>query len=163
MQIVVDRPGHYLIAQGEEPEVGRVYELTDPADGTDRQNKAFHALVGEYFRSGCSSYRAKSYFEFRDLIKRDLGAGWEKIIYVDPLDPSPIIHEVKSEDDLPAHVRANKRVLARGRLKSWADYSKKERRMTLDNLVAEMHAAGVQTKHFYEILAGMEERANAPR
>jgi hypothetical protein len=43
------------------------------------------------------------------------------------------------------------------RLKSWADYSKKERQMTIDNLISEMFQAQVQTKKFYEILKGLED------
>jgi hypothetical protein len=44
------------------------------------------------------------------------------------------------------------------RLKSWRDYSKKERQMTIDNLISEMMQAGVNNKHFEEILQGMENK-----
>jgi hypothetical protein len=46
------------------------------------------------------------------------------------------------------------------RLKSWAGYSKKERQMTIDNLISEMMQAGVNDRHFEEILRGMEEQSN---
>jgi hypothetical protein len=42
-----------------------------------------------------------------------------------------------------------------GKLKSWADYSKTERRETMDRLIAEMETAGVNTPKYREILAGM--------
>ena len=45
--------------------------------------------------------------------------------------------------------------LARGRLKSWADYTKKERTETIDRLISEMHQAGVNSTKFSEILEGM--------
>jgi hypothetical protein len=45
------------------------------------------------------------------------------------------------------------------RLKGWADYSKKERRMTIDNLISEMMQVGVNGGHFEEILQGMEEQS----
>jgi hypothetical protein len=45
------------------------------------------------------------------------------------------------------------------RLKIWADYSKKERQMTIDNLISEMMQAGVSNRHFEEILRGMEEQS----
>jgi hypothetical protein len=45
------------------------------------------------------------------------------------------------------------------RLKSWADYTKKERQMTIDRLISEMHQAGVNSRHFYYILPGLEENA----
>jgi hypothetical protein len=44
----------------------------------------------------------------------------------------------------------------RWRIKSWSRYTKKERSETIDRIISEMHQAGVQTKHFYEILNGME-------
>jgi hypothetical protein len=42
-----------------------------------------------------------------------------------------------------------------GKLKSWGDYSKTERRETMDRLIAEMETAGVNTPKYREILAGM--------
>jgi hypothetical protein len=153
MQIVIDHPGHYLIAQGEEPEVGVVYALEVAAEGTERQGRAWHALIQEYWCSGCHSYPAKSFMEFRDYIKRDLGAGFEKYIYADATG----IHDAATIADIPP---GTPRSLTRGRLKSFADYTKKERRESIDRLIAEMHQAGVQTKKFYLILEGLEgERA----
>jgi len=43
------------------------------------------------------------------------------------------------------------------RLKSWRDYSKKERMESIDRLIAEMVQAGVNSKKFSEILQGMEK------
>jgi len=42
------------------------------------------------------------------------------------------------------------------RLKSWADYTKKERQMTIDNIIHEMMLVGINEPHFEEILRGME-------
>jgi hypothetical protein len=42
-----------------------------------------------------------------------------------------------------------------GKLKSWADYTKKERRETIDRLVSAMIQSGVNSKRFDEIVAGM--------
>jgi len=44
----------------------------------------------------------------------------------------------------------------RYRVKSWKRYGRKERKESIDRLIAEMHQAGVQTRKFYEILQGLE-------
>jgi hypothetical protein len=43
-------------------------------------------------------------------------------------------------------------------LKSWSDYTKKERQLTIDNIINEMFLVGVKSPRFDEILQGMEER-----
>ena len=48
--------------------------------GTDAQNRAFHALLGEYWKSGLSSY--ESYEDMRDTIKLRI-AGADEYIYID--------------------------------------------------------------------------------
>jgi len=137
MRILVTAPGEFT---GDALAVGRHYNA-EPADtGTQAQNRAFHALVAEYWVSGCHSYNARSYEDLRKCVKRDLGAGIEKAtIYVHPLKGSP----------LPDGAEV-------WQLKSWADYTKKERRETIDNLKNEMIQAGVNSRKFEEILRGME-------
>jgi DNA-binding transcriptional regulator YhcF (GntR family) len=46
-----------------------------------------------------------------------------------------------------------------GILKSWHDYTKKERTETIDRLIAEMLQAGVNSNKFHEILRSMEENS----
>jgi len=146
MTITIVAPGEYIDAS------------KDAATGTTAQNKAFHALLQEYWASGCHSYNAKNLDDFKGQIKRDLGAGFEAFVYVDMVDGEPVIRDAERYEDIPESVRHDPRLrnLARGRLKSWADYTKTERTRTIDNLIAEMHQVGVQTKKFYEILEGME-------
>ena len=106
------------------------------------KNRAFHALVQEYWRSGAHSYNARNFKHFRELIKLYLGAGPEK--YYSLVDdcgkptPEPRIS---------------------WRVKSWADYTKKERTETIDRLISEMIQAGVNTKKFREIIDGMEQNS----
>ena len=123
---------------GADLKIGSWYNAEPAAEGTLAQNSTFHSLLTEYWRSGCHSYNVTKYEDFRDCIKRDLGAGFETYTrdYTrsgKPCDP-----------------------FTDSRLKSWSDYTKKERMETIDRLIAEMHQAQVQTKHFYEILQGME-------
>ena len=158
MTITIVSPGEYIEASKSVPVVGRSYILEDAATGTSAQNKTFHALVQEYWKSGCHSYSAKSFEDFKNLIKKHLGAGFEAFVYVEMVEGKAIIKDAECSEDIPEVIRRDPelRNLARGRLKSWADYTKAERCRTIDNLIAEMHHVGVQTKKFYEILEGLE-------
>ena len=149
MIISIVAPGEFISRSKDEPLVGRDYALEDAASGTNAQNKAFHALVGEYWRSGAHSYNAHSYDEFRDIIKLKLGAGFESYVYASPEG----VVKVKTREEIPPEY--NTRKYAMGRLKSWADYTKTERRDTLDRLIAEMLQAGINSRKFQEILEGL--------
>jgi hypothetical protein len=144
---------------GDDLVIGEWYDAEPSATGTERQNKVFHALVGEYFRSGCHSYPARSYDEFRNHIKKNLGAGFESYVYIAESPDGFTWGETKHFKDIPANVALDKngKKLIKGKLKSWADYTKKERTETIDKLIAEMIQAGVNTKKFNEILNGMQE------
>jgi hypothetical protein len=137
MRILVVSPNEFT---GDDLAVGKEYEAVPAEDATDRQNRAFHALLGEYWKSGAHSYNAKNYDHFREIIKLNLGAGVER--YYSLIDDDGTILQ-------------SPRI--KWRIKSWGNYTKKERKETIDNLIAEMHQAGVQTKKFYEILEGMEK------
>lgn len=141
-------PDGYIHLSGDSPEVGRKYLLEDATEGTQAQNRAFHALVQEYFTSGCHSYNAKTWLELREYIKRDLGAGFESYVYADESG----MHEVKTKEEIPA---GTPRTHIRGKLKSWGKYTKKERRATMDLLISTMIQAGVNSKKFNEVLDGM--------
>ena len=142
-------PEGFIHLSGDAPVIGRKYLLEDATDGTQAQNKAFHALVQEFFKSGCHSYNCKTWLELREYLKRDIGAGFESYVYADETG----IHKVKNKEEIPEGVPLTHTL---GKLKSWANYPKTERRNTLDNLISMMHQSGVQTKKFFEILEGME-------
>jgi hypothetical protein len=144
---------------GDKLEIGRYY-ITEPADtGSLAQNSAFHALCQEFWASGLHSYPAKSFREFRDCIKRDMGAGAEYYVYV----KKDSLLRAKSKDReaavREAAVDRDGNPVVWIKLKSWADYTKRERTETIDRLISTMHQAGVQSKKFYEILRGMEENS----
>ena len=149
--IIQITPDGFIHLSGDAPEVGRKYLLEDATEGTQAQNRAFHALVQEYFTSGCHSYNVKTWLELREYIKRDLGAGFESYVYADESG----IHKVKTLDEIPESVPLSHKL---GKLKSWANYTKNERKKTLDRLISEMIQAGVQTRHFFEILEGMNDQ-----
>jgi len=151
--------------EGDEPIVGRDYSLTDVSEGTAAQNAAFHGLVSAYWVSGAHSYTAKTYDEFRNQIKRSLGAGFESYLYACLQEGKAVVREVGTFAEIPKGIRIDPdfRQMIRGRLKSWSKYTKRERTDTIDRLIAEMHAAGVNTMKFHEILAGMEEADDRSR
>jgi hypothetical protein len=152
MTITITAPGEF-ISQGEEPVTGRSYFLEDATEGSGEQNRAFHALISEYWRTGMHSYPAKNFDDFRKCIKRSLGAGFEAFVYVDPAESPPVIHDAKKLKDIPKGIPRN---LIRGRLRSWSDYTKVQRSATISKLIAEMIEAGVNSKKFIEIREGMK-------
>jgi hypothetical protein len=141
MKILITGPGEF---SGDSLKVGKYYNAELADEGTDRQNKTFHALIQCYWTSGCHSYNARSYDHFRALMKLYLGAGTEQF------------YSLVNEDGTPC---PNGRLTYR--LKSWADYTKKERQLTIDNMINEMFLVGVDNNpysRFNEILQGMEDQ-----
>jgi hypothetical protein len=130
---------------------GEYYDAEPAMTGTDAQNRAFHALLQEYWSSGMHSYPSKSFEEFRDCIKRDLGAGFSEYVYITRNGK-----RAKSKE-LPVDymVYEGEKFLF-GKLKSWADYTKKERRETIDRLLSSMYQAGINSRKFEEIVKGMQ-------
>ncbi len=155
---LVDREGKFRVLGSQVPTIGMKYSMEEAESATGEQNRAFHALLTEYWGSGMGSHKATDFDAFRDEIKLKLGAGFEKIVYATVEDGKPVIVQVKRLDEVPPHVLKDpdlkKMVLAK--LKSWSSYTKKERTQTIDRLIAEMHASGVNTSRFYDILSGMD-------
>ncbi len=164
MKIQILENEQYMVESKDKPVIGRHYSLEDSVSGTQAQNKAFHALITEYYKSGMHSYDKVDLKQFKKLIKKNLGAGFENFIYATINNSNgvyiPIIHDAKTYLDIPENIRKDPdhRQMIRGKLKSWSDYTKKERMKTMDNLISEMHQVSVITKKFMEILEGMEEK-----
>jgi hypothetical protein len=156
MSILITGDGTFT---GEKLTIGACYDC-EPADtGTLAQGRAFHSLLQCFWASGLHSYPAKSFEEFREYVKRDLGAGAEYYVYVKK--DSLLKGKTKDRDEAVREAARDKdgRPAAWMKLKSWADYTKKERRAAIDNLVSGMLQAGVNGRHFEEILQGMEEQS----
>ena len=142
---------------GDDLQEGRYYEAVEFDTPTERQNRAFHALLQEFWSSGCHSYNAKNFEQFKGFIKRDLGAGFERYRYVIETQEGLKWGQSKAAHDIPENVAydAYGKPLAAGVLKSWAKYSKKERKETIDRLIKTMLYCNVSSKKFDEILEGM--------
>lgn len=151
-----------LMTGGELPVVGAYYTLEDAIDGTAAQNRTFHALVMEYFNSGQSSYNADNFADFKNMIKRHLGAGFDGFLYAELKKDyqgnyTAVLKEAKKKENIPGYIREDPEMkqMIRGKLKSWSDYTKKQRKNCIDNVINEMIIAGINTKKFQEILKGM--------
>jgi len=157
MTILITADGEYL-AENDSPVVGRRYTLEDATCGTQAQNKAFHSICQEYWKSGLWSYQGSGYkqgatfSEFRDMVKRNLGAGFESYIYATDQG----IKKAKTLEEIPDEIRKDNRFIL-GKLKSWSDYGKKERKQTIDNLISECNQVGLNSKKYSEILDGMNK------
>jgi hypothetical protein len=142
---------------GDDLIVGKYYDAVEVDTPTEAQNRAFHALLQEFWSSGAHSYNAKNFEQFRNFIKRDLGAGFERFKYVEETPEGLKWGSAKAAYDIPENVAldADGQPLAQGVLKSWAKYTKKERRETIDRLINTMIECGINSKRFDEILEGM--------
>jgi hypothetical protein len=158
MRILCTGPGIY---SGDELIIGKYYEAVEVDTPTERQNRAFHALIQEFYASGCHSYNVKSFKQFRNYIKRDIGAGFERYKYVEQTSSGLKWGGCKTPDGIPENVARDEcgNPLASGILKSWSDYSKKERTETIDRLINIMIQCDVNNKKFYEIIDGMRSDA----
>ena len=153
-----------IMQTSEMPEVGHYYFLESAAEGTGAQNRLFHSLTMEYFKSGMHSYNASNYHDFKNQIKRKLGEGFESFIYAEIVGDGEeyldkaFIKEVKKKEDIPDYILEDKdmRNMVRGKLKSWSDYTLKQRKKCIDNVITEMLNAGVNTPKFEEILKGID-------
>lgn len=146
----------YLAESKDKPIEGRSYNLEDATNGTSAQNKTFHALLSCYYASGMCSYQVESMADFKKQIKRQLGAGFDCYYYAgwDKDFEKPQIYKFTNKEDIPKGINKNQ---VFGHLKSWANYTKPERTSTIDNLIAEMRQAGVNSKKFDEIMEGLEQ------
>jgi hypothetical protein len=108
--------------------------------GTDAQNRAFHALLGEFWSSGLSSY--ESYEDLKDSIKLKV-AGPDEFIFIKDgkVRRSKTLEGVEGRyAEVP---------------KSWADFTRDQRKAAIDWVIKEANLAGINTKKWDEIIKGM--------
>ena len=111
--------------------------------GTDAENRAFHSLVGCYWESGCAS--DASFEDIKERIKLQV-VGAEYYIFI-----SDKQHIVRSIEMIPKGHRYIEIP------KSWTEFTRDERASAIKYIIIEMTEAGVNTKKFQEICAGLEK------
>jgi hypothetical protein len=151
---------------GDSLEPGKYYECSEDGSPTERQNRTFHALVSAWFADGTYSYPAKTARELKDWVKKDLGAGAERRVWITFKPDGKEMWSTgkavtKADADPPENAARDfwGNYIYVDLLKSWADYTRKERTETVDRLVAAMIQSGCNSPKFEEILRGMEDPA----
>jgi hypothetical protein len=101
---------------------------------SEKQNRAAHALMTEFFLTGLHSSPAKNPEEFKLWLKFQIGVCYD--------------YEYEGR---PCRVP-----------KSWANYTKRESREFIDALISMVHQSGAYTEseRIREIIAGMESNAS---
>jgi len=113
---------------------------TPKRKGSEEQNRAFHALLNEFWISGCSSFN--TYEQMRDHYKLR-AAGAKEYMFADPAGQMTVktLSEVRGwYVEVPY---------------SWAEMTKDQRRIAIDLIIDEMYESGVNTKKFDEIMEGL--------
>lgn len=171
MKILITETGRYVCQSLEEPEVGRYYILEDATSGTAAQNRAFHSLLDAFwkwmfdtntfvFQDGEAVFdlSTPSPADFKDYFKYKYGAGFSHVQFVD--EQNQII-KVKSLSDVPDYVikdfNDGNRLRVKGVLKSWADYTKPERKKAIDMLLKLVAVSECTDKKVMDIISGMEK------
>ena len=57
---------YMVISEKDRPTIGRSYFLEDAETGTGKQNRAFHGLIQEYWKSRQHSYKVDNFNDFRN-------------------------------------------------------------------------------------------------
>lgn len=160
MKILITDSGEFLPESADTPKIGHSYFLDDAVDGTEAQNRLFHSLLTEYHKSGLHPVVGGSDWQtLKNWVKRKLGAGFESFVWVDQDNKGhPVLLDAKKYADIPKEIRNIpwKRDIIRGRLKSWSDYTNKERRETITKLISDMLSNNVCSQKFDEILKGID-------
>lgn len=117
-----------------------------------RQNKAFHSLLGCFWRSGCSSFN--SYPEMKDHYKLAVDhIAWTRYVYM----AGEGLKYVTSIKDLPKGVKSYSIHIPA----SWSTISTDKAMQAITQLINDMHEAGVpsssQAYKFEEIVQGMSQ------
>lgn len=138
--MVLKKEGNQFVFRLDGPEIESLFnkhggavnvKVSKPVSpGTDEQNRAFHSLLTEYYKTGLhSAPEGYTLAEFKNFMKIQYG-------------PHTFI------DVGEAKYRV---------LKSWADYTKHERMAALDGLISEVNQSGAyaESEKIREIIGGL--------
>ena len=139
-------------------EYGYLEVLEEKQYKSRQQNSLFHSLLMCFWESKLSIFY--SYEELRNHYKRIAhlcDVKWENTL---PDQIKQMLWRAIKLLPIPKRYLDEICELLRGRVitwHSWADCSKEMARLTLDQLLNDMHEAGVNSKKFEEILKGLGE------
>ena len=157
MKILITAEGSFISVDNEHPEVGKKYTLEDATDQSEKQRKAWHALVQEWYKSGCYSFVDTLDFNvFREAVKELYGEGFSHYEYI---DSNYKIYKAKTLEEIPDDIILDTRYhpeRIRRVLKHFYDYTKKQVKKSLDIIIIAMDENEVDTPKYHEIIKGME-------
>ena len=139
-------------------EYGYLEVLEEKQYKSRQQNALFHSLLMCFWESKLSSF--DSYEELRNHYKRIAhlcDVKWENTL---PDQIKQMLWRAIKLLPIPKRYLDEICELLRGRVvtwHSWSECSKEMARLTLDQLLNDMHEAGVNSKKFEEILKGLGE------
>ncbi len=152
----------------DKPIEGRDYILEDLTEGTNAQNSLFHEILQQFYKWMLKTdtfiieddgiiydLRCSDWYNLKDKLKAKYGKGFSKIKYADIINEKPKLCTADSFNDLPMHVREDfkdgNRERVEGKLVSWADYSKNQRRQLLDITLLIMDKFCVDSNDYIEL------------
>jgi len=162
MKILIIDQDNYQPVSKDKPQAGCYYYLEPYDEKSENQNKALHALIQEYWKSGLHpKYGGDDFASFRDKLKRDLGEGFESFVYADIVEGNPRIFQVKKYEEIPEHIRTSPELknMVQGKLRSVSTYTKRMMQRFIDNIISDGFAAGMNSRKWQEIISGMEENS----
>jgi hypothetical protein len=156
VKVLVEDGERFTVVAGKPPVPGRHYVMEEAETATAEQNRAYHALLQEFWTSGLHSFDVKTFDDFRDVVKAKLGAGFDAVLVATvDADGKAAQTKYRTLSEVPADIRRHPSTSIFGRVKSWTEYTKKERTEAIDRLISTMRQAGVNSRKFDEILTGM--------
>ncbi len=156
---------------GKKPEPGFYYDMQEYSQGSLAQNKAFHSLLDAFWEwmrkegnfvfadeDNCIyDLATPSPYEFKRFFKFKYGEGAERYKYV---TESGEIGTAEKQEDVPQYAvdafNSGKKHAVEAVLKSWSDYSKKQRAKAIDRLFYLIAVSKCDDKRVHEIMDGMQ-------
>jgi hypothetical protein len=147
-----------LTGQEIEDDFAYIEILNEKQYKSRQQNALFHSLLSCFWDSGCSSFESyKSMrFHYKDI------AHLIEYVFTNDLKESTKQILWRAVKVLPIEESERKKVieLLKGKTlieHSWAESTKGMAKIAIDQLLNDMHEAGVNSKKFEEILKGLGE------
>jgi len=170
MKILILENDTYRVESKDAPEVGRYYNLEDAVTGTAAQNKSFHALLNNFwlwmFKNNKFQFDDNGIIynlstpdqaSFKDFFKYKYGQGFKHYQYV---NKKFAMVKVKTMEEIPDYVihdfNDGNKERVKGILKSWVDYTKKQRLDCIDMLLTIIYISECDDKKVNEIIDGMQ-------
>jgi hypothetical protein len=176
MKILIVSPGRFVEKSKSSPEVGRYYTLEEADWGTEKQRRAFHALMNAFWKwmqlkdrfrapvdemhpeNGYYNFASSDPDDFKDKFKIGYMDGLKYYRY---MTADYHYGKAKTIEEIPIDVIEDYTAGNHDRIerftKSWNDFSKKKQSEAIDILKSLIYAFRCDDPKVNEILSGMEK------